>query len=345
MVEEEEQGTASPAYLHMQQQQQYQPQAPAGWGAQAPPQQQQQQQAYGYQQPAAPQQPAPQQQAQLGALLQQLLAGATPGGAAPQQQGYGWQQGGGGGLMGNPAFQQLVQQLPREQQAQVVQMVQGMPPGEQAQFLTLLQRTASAGGQQTQQAAPAPQQFAQPQPQAGYGGYAQQAPPQLNAWEQQQVAAQQQQAVAQHQQQAAQQQQAVAQQQQEQQQAAAAWPSAARQLLEAMASLPNASVILQQPSPPFNQASLPLLIGMQRLLIRFSVLTCRGASRGVCCFLLPAACPDQCPPSLFPPLPQGSPVVDLNTIATRLANGQYGRPLDFAADAGRMFTGFATGAR
>ena len=336
---EEEQGTASPAYLHMQQQQQYQPQAPAGWGAQAPPQQQQQQ-AYGYQQPAAPQQPAPQQQAQLGALLQQLLAGAAPGGAAPQQQGYAWQQGGGGGLVGNPAFQQLVQQLPREQQAQVVQLVQGMPPGEQAQFLTLLQRTASAGGQQAQQAAPAPQQFAQPQPQAGYGGYAQQAPTQLNAWEQQQVAAQQQQAAAQQQQQAAAQQQ---QQQQEQQQAAAAWPTAARQLLEAMASLPNASVILQQPPPPFNQASLPFLIGMQRLLIRFCALTCRDAKSWW--MLLPAACPDQCPPSLVPPLPQGSPVVDLNTIATRLANAQYGRPLDFAADAGRMFTGFATGAR
>jgi hypothetical protein len=33
--------------------------------------------------------------------------------------------------------------------------------------------------------------------------------------------------------------------------------------------------------------------------------------------------------------------MDLNTIATRLANGQYGRPLEFASDAGRMFAGFA----
>ncbi len=37
--------------------------------------------------------------------------------------------------------------------------------------------------------------------------------------------------------------------------------------------------------------------------------------------------------------------MDLNTIASRLANGQYGRPMDLASDAGRMFAGFAAGAR
>ena len=327
---EEEEG----AYGAQPQQQQYQRQASGGWAAQAAlqaapqqqQQQQQQQQGYGYQQAAAPQQAAP-QAAQLGTLLQQLLAGAGQG-AGAQQQGYGWQQGGGGGLLANPAFQQLVQQLPGEQQAQVIQLAQAMPPGEQAQFLALLQRTAPAG---VQQAAQAPQP--QPQAQPAYGAFPQQQQQaqqqQFGGWQQ----AQQQAAAQQAQQQA---QQQAAQQQAAQQQAAAAWPGAARQLLEGLATLPHAAVILQQPPPALYQASAALRVAtLDCRFIFCKLLLCQSRH------LTPAPLPLSPPPAL--PL-QGPPLIDLPTIARRLANGQYARPMELATDAGRMFGTYASGA-